>query len=129
RLGEIYIHDGRYYTGLQNFVNGLRVAEEQGNRISQVKLSVQLANYHNTISRDYREAIAILADAERWAGAAGYTIALGPIYMQYSISYAKQQGYSDALHYADLARQAFAEASDTENLLKTMLIEGDVYGR
>lgn len=129
RLGEIYIHDGRYYTGLQNFLDGLRVAEEQGNRIDQVRLGVQLAKYHNTISRDYKEAIAILDDAERWTNAVGYTNALGPIYLQYSISYLKQQDYDHALHYTDLARGAFAEPSDNENLLKTLLIEGDVYGR
>ncbi|GGG85933.1 hypothetical protein GCM10007415_19210 [Parapedobacter pyrenivorans] len=129
RLGEIYIHDGRYYTGLQNFLNGLRVADEQGNRIDQVRLSIQLANYHNTISRDYKEAIAILRDAERWTNAVGYTHALGPIYLQYSISYGKQQDYTGALHYTDLARRAFVEASDNKNLLETLLTEGDVYGR
>ncbi len=129
RLGEIYLKDGKYYTGLQNFLSGLRVAEEQGNRIDHVKLSIQLASYHNTISKDYKEAIATLGDAERRANAADYAAALGPIYLQYSISYAKQRDSDRALHYAALARRAFDEASNNEALLKTLLIEGEVYGR
>ncbi len=92
-------------------------------------MSIQLANYHNTISRDYKEAIAILRDAERWTNTVGYISALGPIYLQYSISYGKQQDYTGALHYTDLARRAFVEASDNKNLLETLLTEGDVYGR
>src|SRR3546814_14668700 len=55
RLGQIYLQDGRYYTGLQNFLSGLRVATANGRNMDQDKLSVELATYHNTLSKSTTE--------------------------------------------------------------------------
>src|SRR3546814_2875640 len=48
RLGQIYLQDGRYYTGLQNFLSGLRVATDNGRNMDQVKLSVELRSEEHT---------------------------------------------------------------------------------
>lgn len=129
RLGEIQLGDGRYYTGLQNFLSGLRIATDEGRYIDQVNLNIQLASYHNTISKDFAEAIVVLNDAEKVANAVDYTAALGPIYLQYGTSYAEQRDYERALHYIALARQEFERKTTTEPFLKALLIEGDVYAR
>src|SRR5690606_8943427 len=50
RLGQIYVHDGRYYTGFQHFLDGLRVATDTGRDIDRIRLSITLARYHNTVS-------------------------------------------------------------------------------
>lgn len=127
QLGKIYIAEGRYYTGLQNFLNGLRVATDNGRSTDQVELSLQLASYHNTVSKDYGEAIAMLNDAEKLANATDYTVALGPIYLQYGISYLERRDYDRAQHYVALARRSFDRESATEQLLNVLLVEGDVY--
>src|SRR5690606_39462486 len=79
RLGQIYVQDGRYYTGLQNFLSGLQVAADKGRGIDQIRLNIALANYHNTVSKDYREAIAALSDAEEMSDKTGYMDAQGAI--------------------------------------------------
>lgn len=127
RLGQIHVRDGRYYTGLQNFLNGLLVATDNGRDIDRIKLNVELANYHNAVSKDYQEAIAALNDATELVDKTGYTDALGTIYLQYSISYSEQRKYDKALHYIALARQVFDSKSTTEQLLRVRLIEGEVY--
>ncbi|SEL34320.1 tetratricopeptide repeat-containing sensor histidine kinase [Parapedobacter koreensis] len=129
RLGEIYMKEDRYYTALQHFLNGLRVADEEGDHVAQIELSIQLANYHNTVSRDYKEAIAMLSAAERRAKTANYPSALATIYLQYGMSYANQRDYVQALHYTQLARQAFDKLSNAEDLLKTLLVEGDIHSK
>ena len=127
RLGQIYVQDGRYYTGLQNFLNGLLVATDNGRSIDRIKLNIELANYHNTVSKDYQEAIAVLQDAVELVSETGYTDALGAIYLQYSISYYEQRDYDRALHYVAMARQAFNRKSSPEQHLRVRLIEGEVY--
>ncbi|MEC3881329.1 histidine kinase dimerization/phosphoacceptor domain -containing protein [Parapedobacter sp. 10938] len=127
RLGQIYLQDGRYYTGLQNFLSGLRVATDKGQDIERVKLNIELANYHNTISKDYGEAVAALNDAAELVEASGYTDALGSIYLQYGISYSGQRDYDKALHYVAAAQQEFDLKSSAESLLRVLLVEGDVY--
>ena len=127
RLGQIYLQDGRYYTGLQNFMSGLRVAAENGQKVDQIKLNIELANYHNTVSKDHGEAIAFLNDAKKLADAMGYTESLGSIYLQYGISYSKRREYDRALHYISLAQQRFDRQATDEHLLRTLLVEGDVY--
>ncbi|MGV3764198.1 sensor histidine kinase [Parapedobacter sp.] len=127
RLGRIYVHDGRYYMGLQNFLSGLRVATDKGHDIDRIKLSVELANYHNTVSKDYGEAIIVLDDAVKLVSESGYRDALGSIYLQYGISYLEQRDYNEALRYIALARQEFDLGVSAEPLLRVLLIEGDVY--
>lgn len=129
RLGKIYITEGRYYTALQHFTSGLRVAEEQNNDVGQIELGIQLADYHNTISKDYKEAAAILQAAARQAKMANYPQALGTIYLQYGMNYASQCDYEQALHYTQLAKKEFGSVSNTENLLKALLVEGDIHGK
>jgi len=127
RLGQIYVQDGRYYTGLQNYLNGLRVATDIGRDVDRIRLSILLAGYHNTVSKDYAEAVTVLNEATKLANAIDYTVALGPIYLQYSVSYLEQRDYNTALHYVALARQEFDEESAGEQLLRVLLIEGEVY--
>ncbi|HWL00273.1 MAG TPA: sensor histidine kinase, partial [Parapedobacter sp.] len=127
RLGQIYVQDGRYYTGLQNFLSGLRVATDIGRDVDRIRLGILLADYHNTVSKDYAEAITVLNDATKLANAIDYTVALGPIYLQYSVSYLEQRDYNTALHYVALARQEFDQKSTSEQLLRVQLIEGNVY--
>jgi len=127
RLGQIYVQDGRYYTGLQNFLSGLRVATDNNQNIARIKLNVELANYHNTVSKDYEEAIAVLNEAEKLVSASNYRESLGSIYLQYGISYSEQRDYNKALHYVALARQEFNLKSATKQQLRVLLIEGDVY--
>src|SRR5690606_21294292 len=127
RLGQIHVRDGRYYTGLQNFLNGLLVATDNGRDIDRIKLNVELANYHNTVCKDYQEAIAALHDAAELVSKTGYTDALGTIYLQYGISYSEQRDYNRALHYVALARRALDRQSTTEQLLRVRLLEGEVY--
>lgn len=129
RLGQIQLEDGRYYAGLQNFLSGLRIAADEGRYIDQVKLSLQLASYHNTISKDFSEAIVVLNDAEKVVNSMDYTAALGSIYLQYAISYAEQRDYDRALHYIAQARQEFDQSVTAEPFLTALLIEGDVYAR
>lgn len=127
RLGQIYLQDGRYYTGLQNFLSGLQVAADKGRGIDQIRLNIALANYHNTVSKDYREAIAALSDAEEMSDKTGYMDAQGAICLQYAISYAKQLDFGKALHYVVLAQREFERKSAAEQLLRVLLVEGDVY--
>lgn len=127
RLGQIYLKSGRYYTGLQNFLSGLRVAADNGRDIDQIKLNIQLASYHNTVSKDYAEAIAVLNDAAELANKAGYDEAFGSIYLQYGISFSEQRDYERALYNISLAKQEFDLKTTAEQRLRTLLVEGDVY--
>lgn len=126
-LGQIYLKSGRYYTGLQNFLSGLRVAADNGRDIDQIKLNIQLASYHNTVSKDYAEAIAVLNDAAELANKAGYDEAFGSIYLQYGISFSEQRDYERALYNISLAKQEFDLKTTAEQRLRTLLVEGDVY--
>lgn len=127
RLGQIYVHDGRYYTGFQHFLDGLRVATDTGRDIDRIRLSITLARYHNTVSKDYAEAISILDEAAGLANAVDYTVALGEIYLQYGISYLERRDHKTALHYVALARKALDQESPEEQLLRVLMVEGDVY--
>ncbi len=129
RLGIIYLGENRHYTAFQHFLDGLRVAEEAQNTVSQIELGIALASYYNRVSKDHKEAIATLEVAEQQAKAEQYLQALGPIYLQYSIAYAKQRAYDQALHYCHFAKQQFDTLSNTSWLLKTLLVEGDIYAR
>ncbi|MGK6350861.1 sensor histidine kinase [Parapedobacter sp. DT-150] len=127
RLGQLYMQQRSYYGALQRFLEGLQVAENQENQESQIELRIQLANYHNTVSSDYQEAILLLDGAEALVRTHGYIAALGRIYLQYSISHTKQRNYERALHYSQLAKQAFEPDTGRENLLRALLAEGEVY--
>ena len=128
-LGIIYMGERRYYSAFEHFLDGLRVAEENGYALNQVELSIELANYHNTVSKDYKEAIVTLDGAERLAKANEYSGTLGPLYLQYSIAYTKQRNYGKALKYCALSKQQFhtyAGSSAANGQLKTLLVEGEI---
>lgn len=127
RLGKIYIREGRYYTGLQNFLDGLRVATDGGYDADRVRLSVLLADYHNTISKDYEAAVAVLDDMEELEGTSHYRAALGAIHLQYGISYLERNDYERALHYITLAKGESGENKAEGQLLRVLLAEGNVY--
>ena len=127
RLGKIYIREGRYYTGLQNFLDGLRVATDGGYDIDRVRLSVLLADYHNTISKDYEAAVAVLDDMEELEGTPYYQEELGAIQLQYGISYLERHDYEQALHYIALAKQVSGRGKADGQLLRVLLAEGNVY--
>lgn len=128
RLGTIYMEEDRYYAAFEHFLNGLHVAEEKGNSLSLVELSIALANYHNTVSKDYKEAIATLHDVERLAKDVGSAAILGPLYLQYGVAYAKRRDYETALRYCHLAMQQFTAFSESavKWRLKTLLLEGEI---
>ena len=128
RLGAIYMGENRHYTAFEHFLKGLHVAEENGKSLNQVELAIELANYHNTISKDYKEAIAMLEGAERLATRKSYATVLGPLYLQYSVAYAKQRDHEAALRYCDLAKRQFSNFSGpaAKWQLKTLLVEGEI---
>ena len=127
-LGIIYMGEKRYYSAFEHFLNGSRVAEEKGYFRDQVELSVELANYHNTISKDYNEAIAILDGAERFAKVNGYVRALGPLYLQHAIAHLKLRDYKNARRYCGLSKQEFkGDLQSTRKWqLKVRLVEGEI---
>ncbi len=131
RLGIIYMDENRHYTAFEHFLNGLQVAEEEGNFLGQVELSIELANYHNTVSKDYKEAVATLDGAERLAKEKDYRATLGPLYLQYGIAYAKQRDYQTALRYSNLAKGQFKAFSGPAESwqLKVLLVEGGIYSK
>ncbi|PPL00004.1 sensor histidine kinase [Parapedobacter indicus] len=128
RLGVIDMNEDRHYSAFEYFLNGLRVAEENGYLLNQVELSIELASYHNKISKDYKEAVATLKDAERLARENGYVTTLGPLYLQYGIAYGKLRDYEVGLRYCNLAKRQFNTASDpaVKWQLKTLLVEGEI---
>jgi Signal transduction histidine kinase len=127
RLGVVCMRQQKYFTVLRCFVRGLGVAEDQGNYRDHIELSIQLASYHNTVSMDYKQAVALLRNAEEEAEARLYNSALGPLYLQYGIGYSKQRDYDRALHYCRMARTAFQEQSAADSLLEVLLLEAKVY--
>ncbi|WP_257670302.1 tetratricopeptide repeat-containing sensor histidine kinase [Parapedobacter tibetensis] len=127
RLGEIYMNQGRNYTALLNFLNGLHVAEDQRDYVNQIELSIQLANYHNRVSKDYDGAISVLNNAEKLANKQIYLSAFGPIYLQYGISYCRQRNYEQARYYVRKAKQEFDVTSSPDNHLKALFVEGEIY--
>ncbi len=129
RLGEIYMLEYRHYTALQHFLSGIRIAEDQKNHASQIELAIQLANYHNSFSKDYAEAISILEDTERLAKANQYDSTLGPIYLQFAIGYANQREYGRALQFCRYVGETLDTLSNAGAWVKTLLIEGDIYGK
>ncbi len=128
RLGVIYMDENRYYSAFEHFLNGLHIAEEKGYTLNQVELSIELANYHNRISKDYKEAVATLDGAELLAKTKGYLTTLGPLYLQYGIAYEKLRDYEAGLQYCHLAKQQFSTYSRfaMEWQLKTLLVEGEI---
>jgi len=129
RLGEIYMTENRHFTALQHFMDGLRVAEDLHDYIGQIALNIQLANYHNTVSKDYREAIAVLDAAEGQANSHRYTRDLHFIHLQYSIAYAGLKEYDRALQHCRLAKQWAGSNVDAEYLMKILIVEGDIYAK
>lgn len=129
RLGRIYFDEGRYYTALQNFLNGLRWAEEQVNYIGQIELSTQLANYHNNVSKDYNEAIAMLNSVEKYAEESRYQYTLGPIYLQYGVSYCHLRDYEKALYYCERAQQEFDKGANPRDFLSALFLAGEIYDK
>ena len=129
RLGGIYMDQGRHYTALQNFLTGLRLAEELEDYIRQIELSIQLANYHNSVSRDYNEAISMLGSIEKYAEESRYQYTLGAIYLQYGISYCQQRDYEKALYYSSKAQQEFDGVSNPNDLLRALFLAGEVYDK
>ncbi len=129
RLGEIYMGEGRHYTALQRFLDGLRVAEEEGNLASQIALSIQLAAYHNRISMDYKEALAMLDGVEKYAVEMPYQHTLGDVYLQYGISHGQQRNFEKALQYSRQAQQEYDRSSNKNGRLKALLLSGEVYDK
>lgn len=129
RLGEVYMLEHRYYTALQNFLNGIRVAEDQGNHASQIELGIQLANYHNTVSKDFPEAVSVLENTEQLAKSYRYGSKLGLIYLQFAVGYANQRQYDRALRYCRQIRETLDTLSNKREWLKALLIEGDIHSQ
>lgn len=129
RVGKIRMGEDKHYTALQAFLEGLRVAEYKGNVLAQIELNIQVANYHNTISKDYPEAIAMLGAADELAKSQSHTTAFGQLYKQYGIGYAGLRNFDDALSYCQRAVQEFSRSVDQENLLGTLLIEAAIYAK
>ena len=127
RLGGIYIQEGRYYTGLQNLLDGLRVATDNGFDLDRIRLSVLLADYHNTISKDYGTAISILDNLEELSNTAHYEASLGAINLQYGVSCLEQHDYDEALRYIELAQMAFRQDGTNKQLLQALVAKGNVY--
>lgn len=129
KLGVIYMAERRYYAAFEHFLNGMRAAERKGDVRDQVELSLELADYHNTVSKDYNEARATLEGAERLIKEKGYVLALGPLYLQYGVAFARQRDYETALRYCRMAQQHagdFREAGDHLRF-SALLVEAEVH--
>lgn len=130
RLGIICMDENRHYAAFEHFISGMRVAEQNGYSLDQIELSIELANYHNTVSKDYKEAIATLEGAERLAKEKGHLAALGYLYLQYGIAYANQRNYETALRYCHLAKQRLTFSKSALSWqLRTLLEEGKIYSK
>lgn len=129
RLGEIYMGEGRYFTAFQHFVDGLRVAEDQHDAVGQVELSVRLAEYHSSVTKDYREAVATLDAVRRQPDTRLYAAPHPGVHMQYSIAYSGLRRYNLALQHSRLARQSLGKSASRPDQLGLLLVEGDIYAK
>lgn len=129
RLGLLKFKTNKGQQGLEYLMKGVQKAEEFGNQLAAIRLSIVLAMHHNNYTSQYQEALKYLKKAESHARKLEEKNLLAHIYLQYSITYLESNQEDLAASFAKKAISSFQALNSTTNATRSYIALANVYWR